>query len=104
MDLYVDVNTTACSLASTPLYLTTLGGATTHWGVIGATAIYFPTATGFRVYVRHGGAITPATANSWGWHINWSAVGNNKTVVRKSYDAGNQRIAPRENGSLAGGR
>lgn len=44
--------------------------------------------------------IDGATANSWGWHINWSAVGGNVNVVRKYYYAGNQRIAMREDNVL----
>jgi RHS repeat-associated protein len=44
--------------------------------------------------------ITPAQANSWGWHIKWLAVAGNETVVRKYYYAGSQRVAMRENGNL----
>jgi hypothetical protein len=74
--IYLDVNTAGCGLASTPLYFTSLGGWGSHWVSRGATAIYGPTATGFRVYVNFPG-ITPALANEWGWHLNWQASPNN---------------------------
>ena len=74
--IYLDVNTAGCGFTSTPLYFTSIGGATSHWTSSGATAIYSPTATGFRVYVYTPG-ITPALANAWGWHLNWHAAPNN---------------------------
>jgi hypothetical protein len=74
--LYLDVNTSACGFTSTPLYLTSLGGFTSHWLVEGATSIYFPTPTGFRIYVQSPG-ITPQIANEWGMHLNWQAMPNN---------------------------
>ncbi|MFP2910080.1 S8 family peptidase [Pyxidicoccus sp. 3LFB2] len=74
--IYLDVNTAGCGFTSTPLYFTSLGGTSSHWTSSGATAIYSPTATGFRVYVRTPG-ITPALANQWGWHLNWQATPNN---------------------------
>jgi hypothetical protein len=74
--VFVDVDTSSAEFKSTPIYITSLGGTNSHWGTTGATSIYFPTPTGFRVYVRWsaGGALTPATANQLGWHINWIAV------------------------------
>ena len=74
--VYVDVNTTTAGFTGTPLYFTSLGGASSHWATTGATSIYLPTATGFRVYVRwvDGLPLTPATANAHGWHINWLAI------------------------------
>ena len=74
--VFVDVDTSSAGFKTTPIYSTSIGGETSHWGTTGATSIYFPTPTGFRVYVRWstGGALTPATANQFGWHINWIAV------------------------------
>ncbi|WP_241759419.1 S8 family peptidase [Pyxidicoccus parkwayensis] len=74
--IYLDVNTSGCGFTSTPLYFTSLGGTSSHWQSIGATAIYSATATGFRVYVRFP-SITPAVANQLGWHLNWHATPNN---------------------------
>jgi RHS repeat-associated protein len=100
--VYLDVNTSACGLSSTPHYLTSLGGDSGHWATTGATSIYVPTATGFRVYVRRPGvgAVTAANAQAWGWHVNWLAVSGNTTLVRKYYYAGATRVAMRENGAL----
>ena len=80
-DIYVDVNTTACAATSTPYtpqYITSIGGSSSHWLTKGASSIY-PTATGFRIYINYdkSGGITPAQANTWNWHINWTAVPTN---------------------------
>jgi|SRR5216110_2373757 len=71
--VYVDVDTSAGGFRAPPVYVTSIGGNTSHWSTTGATSIYSPTATGFRVFVRwaDGSALTPAQANSMGWHINW---------------------------------
>lgn len=71
--IYVDVNTSSGKFTSAPIYTTSLGGINAHWATTGATSIYYPTATGFRVYVRWSDAasLTPATANANQWHINW---------------------------------
>jgi hypothetical protein len=74
--VFVDVDTSSSGFTTTPIYITSLGGDTQHWGTTGATSIYTPTPTGFRVYVRWwgGGPLTPALANQNRWHINWIAV------------------------------
>ncbi len=74
--VFVDVDTSSAGFNNTPIYITSIGGLGFHWATTGATSIYFPTPTGFRVFVRWstGGALTPATANQSGWHINWIAV------------------------------
>ncbi len=71
--IYVDVDTSAAHFASVPVYITSLGGNSVHWATTGATSVYVPTATGFRVYVRwaNGNPLTPAQANQTKWHINW---------------------------------
>ena len=74
--IFVDVDTSSAGFKTTPIYITSLGGRGNHWQTTGATAIYNPTPTGFRVYLRFAplGPITPAFANQQGWHINWIAV------------------------------
>jgi hypothetical protein len=74
--VFVDVDTSSAGFATTPIYITSLGGNNAHWGTTGATSIYDATPTGFRVYVRwsSGEELTPAVANQFGWHINWIAV------------------------------
>ncbi|MHB8272889.1 hypothetical protein [Bradyrhizobium sp.] len=77
--VYVDVDTTSGKFSSAPVYVTSIGGKTTHWATTGDSSVYptppavYPTATGFRVYLKFvdNGPITPATANSYGWHVNW---------------------------------
>jgi hypothetical protein len=74
--IYVDVNTSSAGFSGTPLYFTSLGGNSSHWATTGATSIYQPTPTGFRVYVRwdDGAPLTPAQANQFQWHINWLGI------------------------------
>ena len=73
--IYLDVNTSACGYTTEPRYITSLGGDTHHWMTTGATSIYSPTATGFRVYVfDNSGPVTPADANARRWHITWQAT------------------------------
>jgi hypothetical protein len=74
--IYVDVNTSAVGFSATPLYFTSIGGNAAHWGTTGATSVYLPSATGFRVYVRwaDGSPLTPEQANSYQWHINWIGI------------------------------
>jgi hypothetical protein len=72
--LSVDVDTSACNYMAVPRYVTSLGGHTFHFTTTGATSIYSPTATGFRVYVfDNSGPVSPADANARQWHINWQA-------------------------------
>ena len=68
---------------NTPIYITSLGGNGSHLQTTGATSIYNPTPTGFRVYVRwaNGGPLTPAIANQNGWHINWIATPSTEKAV-----------------------
>lgn len=74
--IYLDVDTSAAGFAATPLYFTSLGGITNQFDALGVTAIYSPTATGFRIYLKRpsGAALTPAYANSKGWHLQWLGV------------------------------
>ncbi len=74
--IFVDVNTASGQFSSTPIYVTSLGGNSSHWQIVGATSIYSPTATGFRVYLRwlDGNPLTPAQANSLGMCINWHGI------------------------------
>jgi hypothetical protein len=71
--IYVDVNTTSGGFVQPPAYITSIGGNGNHWATTGATSIYSPTATGFRIYVRwvDGGPLTPSVAQGYGWFINW---------------------------------
>jgi len=74
--VFLDVDTSAGKFTTTPKYITSIGGTSSHWATTGATSVYNATPTGFRVYVRFsdGSALTPATANSFQWHINWVGV------------------------------
>jgi hypothetical protein len=74
--LFIDVDTSAAGFAATPIYLTCLGGAYSHWELTGGSAVYTPSPTGFRIYIRRpsGAQPTPADANAAGWHVNWIGI------------------------------
>ena len=74
--IYVDVDTSKGGFKARPVYTTSLGGKHSHWSTTGATSIYKPSATGFRIFVRwsDGKALSPATANKLRWHIKWIGV------------------------------
>ena len=76
--VYIDIDTSSCHFGSTPMYITSLVGNSSHWSTTGGSSVYSPTNKGFRVYVRWaaGSPLTPAQAKSLGWRINWVAIGN----------------------------
>ncbi len=76
-DIGLDVDTSQCNFANGEdiVYMTSLGGESSHWSTTGATSIYAADSNSFQVYLHYTpGAMTPDTANDWGWHINWLAV------------------------------
>jgi hypothetical protein len=76
--LVMTVNTSGCGFTSTPKYFTSVGGAGSHFELVGASAIYSPTPTGFTIYIRKNdeSLLTPADAVAGGWFINWQAIGD----------------------------
>jgi hypothetical protein len=80
--IYTDVDTSACAWnlepITAPLYFTSLGGNSSHYTIDGATSIYSPTTTGFRVYLVKSG-LTPAVAESKKYHIKWQSVKTSTT-------------------------
>ncbi|MFD0883927.1 hypothetical protein ACFQ08_05065 [Streptosporangium algeriense] len=77
--IYIDVNTTSARFTGTPVYVTSITGpGGNQWGLVGPSAVYSSTATSFRVYVqwKDGSPLTPATAQQYGWHINWIGYDN----------------------------
>ncbi|MFC5045515.1 T9SS type A sorting domain-containing protein [Aquimarina hainanensis] len=92
LGIYVDVNTSACKFKTTPHYLVTIESITNsgyHWYTGGVPAIYNPTPTGFRVYLRWidhpsdlpsiGGLGFPNplradAAKNRGWVIRWTGI------------------------------
>src|SRR5687767_3349464 len=74
--IQIDVDTSAGAFTSTPIYVASVGGVGSHWMLTGTSAIYIPTPTGFRIYVRRSddAAISPATASANGWHVKWIGI------------------------------
>ena len=76
--LQLTVSTVGCAFTGSPMYFTSVGGAGNHFELVGASAIYSPTATGFILYVKKNdeSVLTPADAISGAWYINWQGIGN----------------------------
>lgn len=74
--IFVDVDTSAAQFSSTPVYVTSLHGASGHWATTGGTSVYSASPSGFRIYVKwsDANALTPATANASQWHIQWIGI------------------------------
>jgi hypothetical protein len=74
--LFIDVDTRAAGFTATPIYITCLGGTSGHWELTGGGAVYTPTPTGFRIYIRRsaGTKLTPADATAAGWHVKWIGI------------------------------
>lgn len=82
-DLDVTIDITSCGFTEKPLVIPVLGGAGGHWVTRGGSNPYPPVdssgltpTTGFTIYVRNEGPVTPATANTNEWHIEWIAIGS----------------------------
>jgi len=73
--VYVDVDMSHCGFSSTPVVVTSVGGESSHWQSTGGSEIYSITSTSFRNYVNflNQASVSPSTANSWSWHMNWVA-------------------------------
>ena len=71
--LYIDVDTSSASFdanGNTPRYVAQIGCWSQCWAT--TTAVYSPTATGFRAYVYFvTGGLSSSTASSYGWYITW---------------------------------
>ena len=74
--IHVDIDTSAAGFVTTPLYVISLHGSSSHWSTTGGNCVYSPTPTSFRVFLRFGDGspITPAQANTNQWHIQWMAI------------------------------
>jgi hypothetical protein len=80
--VYVDVDTSHGDFKKTPNYVTSVCGHNKVWELAGTSAVYDPTPTGFRIYVRWSynkpGAelptLTPADANALGWYVTWIGI------------------------------
>ena len=78
--VYLDIDTSAAGFSDTPAYVSAIGGDAWHYATTGGSAIYNPTATTFRVYVRWSsndvGPNPPnppdsVLAKKYNWYISW---------------------------------
>lgn len=81
--IYVQIDTSACGFKNRPIYLTSLGGKSSHWTTTGAAQPYeitdpvTPYQKAFRIYINNlPGNVTPADANTNGWYVQWIGIGN----------------------------
>ncbi len=101
LGIYVDVDTSGCEFKTTPHYLITIESLEElgyHWGLSGAPAIYKPTPTGFRVYLRwtdhsteeptigslaFANPLRATTAKNRQWVIRWTGIEKRDCPVKK---------------------
>lgn len=73
--LYMDVDTSKCNLKDAhPRYLTSVGGESAHWQLIGVNSVYDSTPTKFRLNLWHPtlrGRYLMYFAARYRWSINW---------------------------------
>ncbi|MEV8635859.1 hypothetical protein AB0395_29805 [Streptosporangium sp. NPDC051023] len=76
--IFIDVDTTSARFTGRPVYVTSISGTGAQWSLVGPSAVYEITATKFRVYVqwRDATPISPATAQQYGWFIQWIGYDN----------------------------
>ncbi|MEU1516066.1 hypothetical protein ABZ490_28690 [Streptomyces sp. NPDC005811] len=74
--IFIDVDTSTAGFTGNPTYVISLGGDGTHWSAVGASAVYSPTRTRFRVYLqwKDTRVLTPAHAAQYNFHINWIGI------------------------------
>lgn len=74
----MDIDTSKCGFEEQPMYFTELIGSSHMVRMMGASSIYSPTESGFRIYLNEEVLHTTPTgsrANSWRYHIKWCGVG-----------------------------
>ena len=76
--LYLNVNTKSGNFTSTPHYFAVIQGKSRHWETTGISSIYYPSPSGFRLYIKYQNGVTPDFANSEKnqWHIVWFGIEN----------------------------
>lgn len=74
--LHIDVDTSAAKFNKTPVYVASLYAKSGHWGVVGVSSIFTPTATGFTVYIpRWDFSPLPLTNAVRGeWRVAWIGI------------------------------
>ena len=51
--LRIQIDTRCCNFSSTPTYLTSLTGFSTHWYAVGVSSAYYASQGGFNVYLTY---------------------------------------------------
>ena len=71
--LGIQVDTSAGEFDANPVYVTSVGGKSRQWSLVGTSTIYHPGRRSFVVYVhwRDNSPITPQDALDNGWYVNW---------------------------------
>jgi hypothetical protein len=75
--IYIDVDTSDARFTTTPVYVTSIGSTGGgNWMLTGTAAIYSPTSTGFRMYLRwiDSQTLRVTDAQRFGWYVNWIGV------------------------------
>jgi hypothetical protein len=72
----LSVDISSCGFVKVPTVTTSVEGRTAHWKATGLAAVYSTTTNSFTMWVR-GPYDNPTRGNaeSWGWNVEWVAVG-----------------------------
>ncbi|CAF0807647.1 unnamed protein product [Adineta ricciae] len=76
----ITIDTTICNFSSTPLYFTSMAGATYHWVATGYTAIYNAQKNSFTIYAQSAdypnNTLLFALSQTYTWNVNWFGLLN----------------------------
>ncbi|WP_363228128.1 hypothetical protein [Bdellovibrio sp. ArHS] len=79
---YMNIDTSACGFSTVFRYFPSIQGDGGHWVTTGATSVYTPTATSFRIYINLMGSFDATNCNTTTlphntnkYRIDWLAVG-----------------------------
>lgn len=76
--IYITVDTSSCNFARTPMYITSIGGSSSHWTLTGYNAIYLPTNSSFMLYAKgwpaYSSSIMMNYSTTYTWIVNWAGM------------------------------
>jgi hypothetical protein len=95
--LYMDVDTTGCTWAGSPVFVPSIVGDAAHWALAGVSTVRHANSDGFRMFVKHPvlkGPYLKYYANQYNWAVNW--LGDDGSGAGLS-EAGNTGWAQHDN-------
>jgi len=69
----ITMDTKLCAVIDTPVYVSSMGGISSHWTSTGSSAIYKDTWKSHQIYIYYQDGITVNSAKNFKWHMNFLA-------------------------------